>query len=248
MSLFQQIIKSLDSKASLEKRLVSQRFFKTGPGEYGEGDVFMGINVPDLRLVTKEYFRNADLGVVRKLLDSKIHEHRLTGLLMLTYQFPKLLLPEKLGVYDFYLGQTSKINNWDLVDSSAPNIVGEYMLDTKLDMEQLVQLAQSPLLWERRISIISTLAFIRAVKKGRVGREWLQPSLLLAKKLLTDKHDLMHKAVGWVLREVGKADERLLIAFLDKHYLQMPRTALRYSIERFSEEERRKYLRKTNDH
>jgi len=244
VSIHQQILSVLESKASLEKRLVAQRFFKTGPGEYGEGDVFLGVTVPDLRVVAKEYYQIADLDVIDKLLDSKFHEHRLIALILLTYQFPKLSLAEKSAIFDFYLGHTHKINNWDLVDLSAPNIVGEYMLATKLDMKRLLQLAQSPLLWERRISIISTLAFVRAVKKVRVGREWLQPSLLLAEKLLADKHDLMHKAVGWVLREVGKADERLLREFLDQHSQQMPRTALRYSIERLDERLRKMYLQK----
>ncbi|MBP9781600.1 DNA alkylation repair protein [Candidatus Woesebacteria bacterium] len=244
MTLFQQIVRDLKSRANPEKKLVLQRFFKTGPGQYGEGDVFLGVIVPDQRAVAKQYYLAANLGVVDRLLASPIHEYRLTALIMLTYQFPKVNGPKKQEIYDFYLGHTQRINNWDFVDLSAPNIVGEYMLATQLDMKRLLQLAQSPLLWERRISIIATLVFIRAVKKGRVGQEWLQPSLKLAKKLLTDKHDLMHKAVGWVLREVGKADERILQEFLDKHYLQMPRTALRYSIERFDDSLRKQYLRK----
>ena len=204
----------------------------------------MGVTVPDLRAVAKEYYQIADLDVIDKLLDSKIHEHRLIALILLTYQFPKLSLVEKSAIFEFYLGHSQRINNWDMVDISAPNIVGEYMLATKLDMDRLLQLAHSPLLWERRISIISTLAFIRAVKKGRVGREWLNPSLVLAKTLLLDSHDLVHKAVGWVLREVGKADERLLREFLDQHSQQMPRTALRYSIERLDERSRKTYLQK----
>ena len=244
MSLFQQIVSDLQSRANPEKKLVLQRFFKTAPGQYGEGDVFLGVIVPDQRIVAKKYYQVADFGVVERLLASPIHEYRLTALIVLTYQFPKVELEKKQALFDFYLGQTAKINNWDLVDLSAPNIVGEYMLATKLDMMRLRTLVQSSLLWERRISIIATLAFIRAVKKGLVGSEWLQPSLVLAKILLTDKQDLMHKAVGWVLREVGKADERLLIEFLDKHYLQIPRTALRYSIERFDDSLRKQYLRK----
>lgn len=244
MTLFQQIVRDLKSRANPEKKLVLQRFFKTGPGQYGEGDVFLGVIVPDQRAIAKRYYQIADLGEVERLLASPIHEHRLTALIILTYQFPKADLATKQIVFDFYLGHTQKINNWDLVDLSAPNIVGEYMLATQLDMKRLLKLAQSPLLWERRISSIATLAFIRAVKKGLVGQEWLQPSLKLAKKLLTDKQDLMHKAVGWVLREVGNADERKLLEFLDQHHRQMPRTALRYSIERLDDGLRKQYLRK----
>ncbi|HNS65911.1 MAG TPA: DNA alkylation repair protein [Candidatus Woesebacteria bacterium] len=238
------MVSDLQSRANPEKKLVLQRFFKTAPGQYGEGDVFLGVIVPDQRIVAKKYYQVADFGVVERLLASPIHEYRLTALIVLTYQFPKVELEKKQALFDFYLGQTAKINNWDLVDLSAPNIVGEYMLATKLDMERLLQLEQSPLLWERRISIISTLAFIRAVKKGRVGSEWLQPPLILAEKLLADKHDLMHKAVGWVLREVGKADERVLREFLEKYSSVMPRTALRYAIERLDEESRQKYSKR----
>ncbi len=244
MSLFQQIVSDLQSRANPEKKLVLQRFFKTAPGQYGEGDVFLGVIVPDQRIVAKKYYQVADFGVVERLLASPIHEYRLTALIVLTYQFPKVELEKKQALFDFYLGQTAKINNWDLVDLSAQNIVGEYMLATKLDMERLLQLEQSPLLWERRISIIATLAFIRAVKKGRAGREWLQPPLHLAGKLLADTHDLMHKAVGWVLREVGKADERVLREFLEKYSSVMPRTALRYAIERLDEESRQKYSKR----
>ncbi len=244
MTLYQQIVKDLRLRANPEKKQILQRFFKTGRGQYGEGDVFLGVVVPDQRAVAKRFYQDVDLSLVEKLLGNKIHEHRLTALIMLTYQFPKQTLVEKKVIFDFYLGQTQNINNWDLVDLSAPNIVGEYMLAKKLDIERLVGLARSPLLWERRIGIISTLAFIRAVKKGRVGSEWLQPSLKLARLLLNDKQDLMHKAVGWVLREVGKADERLLLEFLNEHFKQMPRTALRYSIERLTEVQRHDYLKR----
>lgn len=244
MTLYQQIVKDLRLRANPEKKQILQRFFKTGRGQYGEGDVFLGVVVPDQRAVAKRFYQDVDLSLVEKLLGNKIHEHRLTALIMLTYQFPKQTLVEKKVIFDFYLGQTQNINNWDLVDLSAPNIVGEYMLAKKLDIERLVGLARSPLLWERRIGIISTLAFIRAVKKGRVGSEWLQPSLKLARLLLNDKQDLMHKAVGWVLREVGKADERLLLEFLNEHFKQMPRTALRYSIERLTEVQRHDCLKR----
>lgn len=232
MTLYQQIVKDLVSRAKTEKILVIQHFFKTGPGQYGEGDVFLGVVVSDQRGVAKQCYQLTDLSVIKELLASAIHEHRLTALLMLTYQFPKADLIKKRAIYDFYLDNTVSINNWDLVDLSAPNIVGEYMLTTKLDMRRLIKLARSPLLWERRIGIIATLAFIRAVKKHQVDPNWLQPSIELAEKLLTDKHDLIHKAVGWVLREVGKVDERLLFRFLDQQSKNMPRTVYRYSTER----------------
>ncbi len=244
MSIYAQIAKEAKLKSSPQKIADHLRFFKTAPGEYGEGDQFLGIVVPDQRIIAKKYFKGAQLIDIEQLLLERYHELRSIALMMIVYQFPKVDLAKKLAIYDFYLGHTQRINNWDLVDISAPSIVGEYILSTKLDMKKLLRLAQSPLLWERRISIIATLAFIRAVKKGRAGREWLQPPLHLAGKLLADTHDLMHKAVGWVLREVGKVDERVLMEFLDQHHCQMPRTALRYSIEHFSEKVREQYLRK----
>lgn len=242
MTTYQTIIKTLTAQADDERKRNLQRFFKTGPGQYGEGDQFVGLTVPQLRAVAKEHYKQATSADMSALLASEIHEFRLVGLLVMTYQFPKQSRNEQANLFGFYLRHTDRINNWDLVDLSAPNIIGEYMLATKLDLPLLQRLAQSKLLWERRIAIISTLAFIRAVKKQHVPREWLEPSLKLAEQLLGDQHDLIHKAVGWTLREVGKVDEVLLRRFLDDHLRALPRTALRYAIERLPEADRKAYL------
>lgn len=242
MTASQEIIKLLKAQADPERQQHSQRFFKTGPGEYGEGDTFLGLTVPQIRAAAKQYYKQATIADIEVLLTSKIHDFRLVGLILMTYQFPKQSQNGQAELFGLYLSHTDRINNWDLVDLSAPNIIGEYMLVTKLDLPLLQRLAQSKLLWERRIAIISTLAFIRAVKKQQVPREWLEPSLKLAEQLLGDQHDLIHKAVGWTLREVGKVDELLLRRFLDDHLRALPRTALRYAIERLPEADRKTYL------
>lgn len=229
--MYQQIVNDLQKYSSPQKAKILSRFFKTGKGEYGEGDIFLGVIVPQQRLVAKKY-KHADLKTVKKLLYSKIHEHRLTALLILIYQLKKADETKKKEFFDFYLKNTRDINNWDLVDLSCRDIIGEYLLDK--DRKILYQLAKSKNLWERRIAIISTSAFIR---KGE-----LQDTLRVSKILLKDKHDLIHKAVGWMLREAGKKDEKALENFLNKYYKKMPRTMLRYSIEKFSEDKRKKYL------
>jgi 3-methyladenine DNA glycosylase AlkD len=231
--MYQQIIKDLQKYANSEKAKLLSRFFKTGKGEYGEGDVFIGVVVPQQRLVAKKY-KTADLKTVEQLLHSKIHEHRLTALLILTYQLKKADEIKRKQFFDFYLKNTQYINNWDLVDLSCRDIIGEYLLDK--DRKIIYQLARSKNLWERRIAIISTFAFIR--------KNQLQDTLRVSKILLNDKHDLIHKAVGWALRELGKKDEKLLEEFLNKNIKSMPRTMLRYAIEKFSEDKRRKYLNK----
>ena len=208
-----------------------QRFFKTGPGEYGEGDVFLGIRVPQTRGVAKKY-RDLSLAEIRKLLHAKEHEARLVALVILTLQYPKAEATRKQQIFDFYLANTRYINNWDLVDSSAGRIVGAHLhgQDTAL----LDELAASKLLWDRRIAIIATQYFI--------ARGEFTDTLRIAQKLLGDGHDLIHKAVGWMLREVGKKDESVLVAFLDRHHRSMPRTMLRYAIERFEPPVRSRYL------
>lgn len=218
----------LKELADPERAKNSAWFFKTGPGQYGEGDVFIGIRVPDLRATAREA-RELSLADLQDLLDSKIHEERLIALIILVAQYKKTDDPKRI---DFYLKNTHRVNNWDLVDCSAPYLLGQHLLnrDTKI----LYTLVRSKLLWERRIAIISTFAFIRA------GR--FEHTVALAEILLTDKEDLMHKAVGWTLREVGKKDQAVLETFLKKHAHHMPRTALRYSIERFPEPLRKKYL------
>lgn len=209
-----------------------QGFFKTGKGEYGEGDIFYGITVPQSRKLVRKY-KNIPLFEASELFKSKIHEERLIALLILVEQFKKGDEKIKKRIYKLYLKNTKYINNWDLVDLSAHKIVGEYLKNS--DRKILYKLARSKSLWERRISIISTFAFIN----NKESKETLK----IAKILINDKHDLIHKAVGWALREVGKRvsleDE---YKFLDKYVSQMPRTMLRYAIERFDEKKRQKYL------
>ena len=210
----------------------SQRFFKTGKGEYGEGDIFLGIRVPLLRKLVKKY-RGISITEVRKLLHSKFHEERLLAVLMLVQLFKSGDKSVEKQVYDLYLENTEFINNWDLVDISASHIVGAHLHEK--DKAPLYNLVQSKNLWERRISIISTFYFIR--------QNEFDDTLKLAKILLNDKEDLIHKAVGWMLREVGKREIEFEEEFLQEHYKIMPRTMLRYAIEKFTETSRKMYLR-----
>ena len=210
----------------------SQRFFKTGKGEYGEGDKFLGIRVPVLRKQTKKY-QTLALKETQRLLTSAFHEERLFALLLLVRKFAKGNEEEKTAIYKLYLNNTRYINNWDLVDSSAYHIVGTYLEDR--DKKILYKLAQSDNLWERRIAIMSTFQFIRKHQFG--------DTLSLSAQLIDDKEDLIHKAVGWMLREIGKRDLAIEKAFMKKHYKKMPRTMLRYAIEKFPEQERKEYLK-----
>ncbi|HUJ17880.1 MAG TPA: DNA alkylation repair protein [Nitrospirota bacterium] len=227
----EKIQKRLRQFASREKAKVLRGFFKTGPGEYGEGDLFLGVAVPDIRKVAKE-FCNTPLNDVLKLLSSQHHEERLLALLMLTQVFDEGDESLKRKIFGLYLGNTRFINNWDLVDISAPNIVGAWLVGRS--RKPLHSLANSRDLWKRRISILSTLAFIR--------QNDFNDALMISRILLTDKHDLIHKAVGWMLREIGKRDRRVEEEFLMRHYRHMPRTMLRYAIERFPERLRKSYL------
>jgi 3-methyladenine DNA glycosylase AlkD len=210
----------------------SQRFFKTGPGEYGEGDVFRGVRVPVLRRLSREYSSIA-LREVEKLLRSSFHEDRLLALFLLVRQFAKSDETMKKKIYSLYLKSTRFINNWDLVDSSAEFIVGAYLWDK--DRKPLYNLAKSKDLWERRIAIMATFQFI---KRGE-----FDDTLKIAKKLLSDSEDLIHKAVGWMLREIGNRDQDTEERFLESTYRSMPRTMLRYAIEKFPEEKRQMYLK-----
>jgi 3-methyladenine DNA glycosylase AlkD len=219
--------KEMGKLADPARAKVMQGFFKTGPGQYGEGDVFAGLAVPQSRKLAKKY-SGLPLADVKKLLQSKVHEERLVALLILAGRYKGD--PEK--TVQFYLDNLKRVNNWDLVDLTAPAILGAYLLDG--DRSVLYKLAKSDVLWERRVAIIATLAFIR---KGQYA-----DTLKIAEMLLCDRHDLMHKAVGWMLREVGKRDLAAEEAFLQKHRRDMPRTALRYAIERFPEQKRRAYM------
>lgn len=226
----ERVTAELDALHSEEKRVVLPRFFKCGVGEYGEGDRFLGVVVPDVRAVAKKNLF-ASLFDIEALLGSPWHEARLCALIILVQQSRKSVPKE---VFEFYLSHTSGINNWDLVDLTAPSIVGGYLLENPQELERLYSLADSTLLWEQRIAIVSTLTLIR---NGEFNDTYS-----LAVKLMSHKHDLMHKAVGWMLREAGKRDRRRLELFLDEYATSMPRTMLRYSIEKFPEPLRRHYL------
>jgi 3-methyladenine DNA glycosylase AlkD len=228
----QKIQKRLRQFASKEKAQVLRGFFKTGPGEYGDGDIFLGVVVPDIRKVAKE-FQGASLGEIATLLASTVHEERLLALLMLVHAYAGGNDSLKRKIYSLYLKNMKHINNWDLVDLSAPNIVGEYLLDR--GRKPLYTFARSKDLWKRRIAILATFRFIK--------QNDFEDTLAIAKLLLTDDRDLLHKAVGWMLREVGKRSLHAEEKFLRQHYKKMPRTMLRYAIERFPEGKRQRYLR-----
>jgi len=230
----QQLIDTLYRLADPEKASVLQRFFKTGKGEYGEGDIFIGITVPKIRNVAKSNI-SIPTESVSELLASEIHEMRLCGLLILAEQYRLARKqPEACrNIVDFYLKHTNRINNWDLVDLSAPNILGTWVADTG-ETDILHRLSLSADMWEQRISVVATLTLIRANDYST--------TLTICRHLLQHPHQLIHKATGWMLREVGKRDLNTLTKFLDSHATDMPRTALRYAIERFPEPLRQHYL------
>lgn len=228
------VFTELQSYADPEKAAFYPRFFKTGLGEYGEGDIFLGVPVPKQKAIAKKYWKDIDLVEVETLLHYDFHECRLTSLFILIHHFEKSSsLQEKSACIDVYLKNTAFVNNWDLVDSSAYKLLGAFLY--KKDCQILYDLASSENLWEQRISIITTLYFI---KKG----DFIH-TLALAERLLHHSHDLMHKAVGWMLREVGNRNFDVELDFLKHHYKQMPRTTLRYAIEKFPEPLRQDFLR-----
>ena len=228
----QAIRKRLKTLGSREIATSSQRFFKTGPGEYGEGDIFIGVRVPVLRKLIKDYL-DLPIEEIKLLLQSAIHEERLFALLLLVRISSKADEAEKKSIYELYLKSTAYINNWDLVDTSAEHIVGRYLKDK--NRTPLYRLAKSTDLWERRIAIMATFHFIK--------HHDFADTLQIAKILLSDRHDLIHKAVGWMLREIGNRDLSAEENFLQKHYEKMPRTMLRYAIEKFPEAKRQRYLK-----
>ena len=223
--------KTIRANADKDHAKTMQWFFKTGKGEYGEGDKFVGIKVPVQRKIAKQ-FSKLNLEDLQILLDSKIHEERLISLLILVAKYDKADEKERENIYAFYKKNSKKINNWDLVDLSAPKIIGAHLLNR--DKKILYKYAYSKNLWQKRISIISTYSFIK-------NRDF-KTTLEISDILLNDDHDLIHKAVGWMLREVGKQDMNTLEKFLKKRYNKMPRTMLRYSIEKFPEKKRKRYL------
>jgi len=231
--MLKQLIYELNKAADPERTKNLSWFFKTGKGEYGEGDKFIGITVPTLRSISKKY-QGLELNDLQKLLDSEFHEYRLSALMILRFQYGKGDLKTRTEIVKFYLKNTKRINNWDLVDLSCHYILGNYLLER--DRKILYKLARSNNLWEKRISIITTFAFI--------DQKDFTDAIKISEILLNDKHDLIHKAVGWVLREIGKKDKKTETRFLDKYYKAMPRTMLRYAIEKFSDSERKHYLTK----
>lgn len=228
------ILSELRSVGSAEKAVHLSRFFKTTPGQYGEGDLFLGVVVPQTRSIAKEN-KTAPLEELQKLLDSPWHEARLCALLILVlrYKDRKTTQEDRDNIYRFYLKNTRRCNNWDLVDLSCRDIVGEYLVDK--DRSPLYRLAESDNLWEQRIAVVSTWAFIR--------RSDFTDILTLAEYFITHKHDLMHKAVGWMLREVGKRDRDTLTDFLERFATRLPRTSLRYAIEHYPEDQRQYFLK-----
>ncbi|MFA6587650.1 MAG: DNA alkylation repair protein [Patescibacteria group bacterium] len=233
MGTYQEFILDYKKLDNPKQANILRGFFKTGKGEYGEGDVFLGIKVPVQRSAVKKYY-DLPINDVIRILTNKIHEYRLSALFILVHKFQKGDDALKNQIFNLYLKNTKFINNWDLVDLSAPNIVGNYLLDKPRTI--LYELAKSKNLWERRISVLSTFTFIR--------QNDFKDTLRISGILLNDKHDLIHKAVGWMLREIGKRNKKIEENFLKKYYRQMPRTMLRYAIERFPKAKQQKYLKK----
>ncbi len=226
--------KRLKKLGNPEHAAISQKFFKTGPGEYGQGDIFIGIRVPVLRKLVKE-FKDLPTREVEILLRSPIHEERLLAILLFVHIFSKGDKTTKKGIYNLYLKSSEFINNWDLVDASAGHIVGAYLVDK--NKRSLYRLAKSKNMWERRIAIMATFYFVR--------RHEFSETLKISNMLVADRHDLIHKATGWMLREIGKRDLKTEETFLKEHYKKMPRTMLRYAIEKFPENKRQRYLKGT---
>lgn len=227
------IRRDLEKLADPEKAKILSRFFKTGRGEYGEGDIFLGVKVPQQRKIARKY-ASLPLEDIRALMGSKIHEQRLTSLLILVAKFKKADARGKKEIVDLYLKNTGNINNWDLVDSSAPYILGQYLLGK--DRSVLYRLAKSGSIWERRIAMMSTFAFIK--------NNEFEYALKISAMLIGDEHDLIHKAAGWMLREIGNRDIKAEEQFLKEYCKKMPRTMLRYAVEKFDEGKRRKYMEK----
>jgi 3-methyladenine DNA glycosylase AlkD len=228
----QDIRRELRALGNKEKAQTLQRFFKTGPGEYGEGDIFLGIKVPELRKLARAH-QGLPKRALTRLLTSRYHEERLLALLILVRAFARGDESTRKEIYDLYMRYTESVNNWDLVDASAEHVVGAYLTDRS--RQPLCKLARSPILWERRIAIMATFHYVK--------REDFTETIKIARLLLDDREDLIHKAVGWMLREVGKRDLSVEEEFLKDHYRKMPRTMLRYAIERFPEPKRQAYLK-----
>ena len=227
-----EVVNALKLVATEERRKVNEWFFKTGKGEYGYGDIFLGVTAPEIRRIAKKFSQEISLQELTELIRSPIHEVRLCALIILVDKYNK---EEPDRIYHYYLKHLNSVNNWDLVDTSAPHIVGDYLYNNPEKSKILLEFSHSENIWVRRISIVSTFTFIRNNEFNK--------TLEITKLLLNDEHDLIHKAVGWMLREIYKRDERLIKRFLRQNYAQIPRTTLRYAIERMDKEERLLYLK-----
>ena len=230
--IVKEVINALKTLATEDHRKTNEWFFKTGKGEYGYGDIFLGVTAPDIRRIAKKFSQEISLQELTELIQSPIHEVRLCALIILVNKYKK---EEPDRIYHYYLKHLNSVNNWDLVDTSAPHIVGDYLYKNPEKSKILLDFSHSENLWVRRISIVSTFAFIK--------NNDFNKTFEIAKLLLNDDHDLIHKAVGWMLREIYKRDERLIKRFLRQNYAQIPRTTLRYAIERMDKEERLLYLK-----
>lgn len=232
----------LEKLKNIDKAKVLSKYFKTGKGEYGEGDIFLGVTVPNQREAARKYFRETSLEEIQELFNSKVHEHRMVATMLLVFKMDQAYRDNnkthKTRTYYFYVKNFRNINNWDLVDNSASYIIGRFFIEENKSLEILKNWAKSKDLWTRRISIIATHYIIKKERK-----EYYDFILDLAKILMQDDHDLIHKAVGWTLRELGKKDEEILLKLLEESSKAMPRTMLRYSIERLSQKQREKYMR-----
>ena len=229
----QKIIDHLKELSTKERKKSNEWFFKTGKGEYSEFDQFIGVTVPNIRKVAKKYCRTISDHDLTIIVRNPVHEVRLCGVIILVNKYQSKF-SDKKSIYDYYLQNIGYINNWDLVDSSAPHILGNYMLGNKGEVKLLYKLSKSKNLWEKRISIITTLMFIK--------NNYFDPTLIIGKTLLGDRHDLIHKAIGWTIREIYKRDEQVATRFLRENYTSLPRTTLRYAIEKMDEPDRKMYL------
>ena len=234
MNTAKNVLKTLEKDIQGEKRDIFSKFFKTGKGEYGEGDIFWGITVPDIRNTAKIYFKNLSFSEIEKLVHSPIHEVRLTGYIILTYKYEKGDRREKEEIVSFYLSNLNGVNNWDIVDLSCYKILGDSIAKGIKKKDILYTLVKSKDIWKRRIAVVSTYAMIK--------KDMYEDTLKISSILLEDNRDLIQKAVGWMLREVGKRDIEVLRGFLNENMKKMGRTTLRYAIEKMDEKERKRYL------
>lgn len=235
MKIYESVVKALETLKNPEKAVAMASFFKTGKGQYAEGDVFWGLTAPEIKRIAKQYYKQIPLMEVKKLLDSPVHESRSVGLQCLVMRYNKSDIAQRKDLAEFYLQNITAVNNWDLVDTTAPYILGAWEYENN-ETAKIWSLARSQNLWKERIAVVSTWYFIR--------RDVFEPTIELSEYFLSHKHDLMHKACGWMLREVGKRNEKVLTGFLDKYSRQMPRTMLRNSLERLTPEQRRYYMQK----